>query len=350
MFDIDTMHASATPQQIEQRLLDDDYLIAILISNKFSGNLKQKADYISDNALVDFGVKDSIETTKPKVENAIEYFYQPALEQSFRASVEGALRSCIQVIENKLIVNTLYVAMSSEEMPEDLEKELLEAHTAIKAIPATKDDARSLPNATQHNVPAWTIFAMFFMVMSLGSSLVREKLNGSFVRLKTMPTNFLTALFSKQIVYMIVAIIQLVVIFSLGIWLFPTMDLPKLYLPSDLFALTIVSLLTAWCAVNYASAVGVLSETLEQANGYGAVSVVILAAIGGIMVPAFAMPPIFKYVMLLSPLHWCLEAYYGLFLEGGGILDIWSNVLFLVLITIALLAISIFGLKKKNLI
>ena len=41
-----------------------------------------------------------------------------------------------------------------------------------------------------------------------------------------------------------------------------------------------------------------------------------LAAIGGLMVPSFAMPQSFHLVMKLSPLHWCLEAYYGLFLEG----------------------------------
>ena len=59
-------------------------------------------------------------------------------------------------------------------------------------------------NATQHNVPAWTIFAMFFVVMSLGSSIVREKLSGSFIRLKTLPTNYFIALISKQITYLIV--------------------------------------------------------------------------------------------------------------------------------------------------
>ena len=50
--------------------------------------------------------------------------------------------------------------------------------------------ARITPNATQHNVPAWTIFAMFFIIMSLGGSVVREKVSGSFIRLKTLPTNY----------------------------------------------------------------------------------------------------------------------------------------------------------------
>jgi ABC-2 type transport system permease protein len=77
---------------------------------------------------------------------------------------------------------------------------------------------------------------------------------------------------------------------------------------------------------------------------------VILAAVGGLMVPDFAMPGSFHLAMTLSPLHWCLEAYYGLFLEGGGLKDVWANILPLFLIIAALQGLSFWGLKRKNLI
>ena len=112
---------------------------------------------------------------------------------------------------------------------------------AINEIPVSRDGSRNIPNATQHNIPAWTIFAMFFIVISLGSSVVREKLNGSFVRLKTLPTNYLVALFSKQITYLFVTLLQAAVIFSIGIWLFPSMGLPKLNFPADISGLFIVT-------------------------------------------------------------------------------------------------------------
>ena len=37
-----------------------------------------------------------------------------------------------------------------------------------------------------HNVPAWTIFAMFFVVISLAGSIVPEKLSGSFYTFKNL--------------------------------------------------------------------------------------------------------------------------------------------------------------------
>jgi len=49
-------------------------------------------------------------------------------------------------------------------------------------------------------------------------------------------------------------------------------------------------------------------------------------------------------------LHWCLEAYYGLFLEGGTLKDILMNIIPLLVITVVLQLIAIYGLKRKNLI
>jgi ABC-2 type transport system permease protein len=151
---------------------------------------------------------------------------------------------------------------------------------------------------------------MFFVVISLGSSVVREKLNGSFVRLKTLPTNYIVALLSKQITYLFVTLAQAAIIFSIGIWLFPSLGLPKLDLPADLAGLFLVSLICGWCAVSFAICIGIFAQTQEQANGIGAVSIVLLAAIGGLLVPSFAMPDSFKTIIKLSPLHWCLEAFY----------------------------------------
>jgi ABC-2 type transport system permease protein len=49
-------------------------------------------------------------------------------------------------------------------------------------------------------------------------------------------------------------------------------------------------------------------------------------------------------------LHWALEAYYGLFLEGGKLRDIWLNILSLLGFTAVIQLFTLYGLKKKNLI
>ena len=143
---------------------------------------------------------------------------------------------------------------------------------------------------------------------------------------------------------------QVVVIFSLGVWLFPLLGLPPLHLPSDLVSLFLVSLISGWCAVSYAICIGIFAKSQEQANGFGAVSVVILAALGGILVPSFAMPNSFHLLIQLSPLHWCLESFYELFLEGGNFGDVFKNILPIIGITLFIQAIAFLKLKKMQII
>lgn len=350
MFTFKTMDSQVGEKEIKAHMHENEILIALVVPDNFSQRIQAKAQGIAQKAL-----HDTSSTAKPVVNTPlsllpITLYYHPVLEESFRYSVNGALRSTLQIVEGREIVQYLYSSIYTEPLPADLEQDILANTIPIAEIPASKDGSRKVPNATQHNVPAWTVFAMFFIVISLGGGVVREKQSGSFIRLKTLPTNYLIALLSKQITYLIVTLVQVVVIFSLGIWLFPYIGLPKLSLPNDLLGLAVVSAISGWCAVSYAICIGTLAQTQEQANGFGAVSIIMLAAIGGILVPSFAMPSSFELAMKLSPLHWCLESFYGLFLEQGTFWDILASVAPLLLFILAIQSISLYSLKRKNLI
>jgi ABC-2 type transport system permease protein len=335
---------------ITGRMHQKEALLAIVIPADFSVKIETKAKIVTSEALNTFGLEgDKINPDSGNV-GPVSLYYQPVLQESFRRSVQGVLYSALQLIESKQILKTLYFSINEKPLPAKLENELLSNRIAINEIPVSLDGNRNIPNATQHNVPAWTLFAMFFVVISLGGSIVREKLSGSFTRLKTLPTNYFIALLSKQLTYLTVTMVQAVVIFAIGIWIFPFIGLPALNLPADILGLVFVSLICGRCAVSYAICIGVFAQTQEQANGFGAVSIVILSAIGGLMVPSFAMPGSFSTVMKLSPMHWCLEAYYGLFLEGGKLKDVLVNVIPLLLITVFIQAVTVLGLKLKKLI
>lgn len=350
MFQVKQVTPDVSDKDIAGRMHSKDAVIAIIIPADFSQKLKIKANETAKKALHNFGMQtDSLATDSSSIQ-PITLLYHPVLQESFRRSINGALRSALQVVQNKEILQSLYFALNEQPMPDSFEADLTANQVVINEIPVSRDGSRNIPNASQHNVPAWTVFAMFFIVISLGGSVVREKLNGSFIRLKTLPTNYLVALVSKQLTYLFVTFIQAAVVFSIGIWLFPSMGLPKLNLPPDLTGVVIVTLICGWCAVSYAILIGVFAKTQEQANGIGAVSIVLMAAVGGLLVPSFAMPESFQLVMKMSPLHWCLEAYYGLFLEGGSLKDVIVNIIPLLAITGVIQLITIYGLKRKNLI
>lgn len=346
-----SLSGAAAADLIHERIRHKDAFLGLVIPADFSARIAARAKSVTGKVQASFGLDSTVDAPDSQDSLPVSLYYDPVLQESFRRSAEGALYSALQLVESKQILRTLYYALNEKALPDSLERQLLNNRTRIDELPAvSRKDNRDLPNATQHNIPSWTIFAMFFVVLSLGSGIVREKRNGSFIRLKTLPTSYAVAIFSKQLTYLVVTLSQAVVIFALGAWLFPVIGLPPLHFPGDWAALIVVTLLCGWCAVSYAICIGVFAQTEEQANGFGAVSIVILAAVGGLMVPSFAMPGSFHLAMSLSPLHWCLEAYYGLFLEGGSLKDVWANILSLFLIIAALQGLSFWGLKRKNLI
>lgn len=341
--------ANESTNAIMARMQSKDALVGIVIPNGFSEKITATANDIARNALKNFDIlKDTNQPTATSV-YPLTLYYHPVLQESFRESVTGALKGALQLVQSRQIVSTLYLSLNEKRIPDSLENQIVSNQMPIDQIPVLRDGSKSIPNATQHNIPAWTIFAMFFIVISLGSSVVKEKQSGSFIRLKTLPTSYFTALLSKQITYLIVTLLQAATIFALGAWLFPLIGLPALNLPGDLTGLIIVSLICGWCAVSYAICIGVFSETQEQSNGFGAISIIMFAAIGGLLVPSFAMPASFRPVLNLSPLHWCLEAYYGLFLEGGRLKDVLMNILPLLCMIVFMQLIIFYGLKRKNL-
>ncbi|HEY9197470.1 MAG TPA: ABC transporter permease [Mucilaginibacter sp.] len=350
MFRVSEIAGALNPQRISDEMHNKDAMLAITIPAGFSSKIETKAKTSANKALKSFGLQgDSIKqmATSP---NPLILYYNPSIPESIRFSVNGAMTSALQIVESRETLRTLYLAINEKEMPQALEDEMLNGKAEMTQVPVSKNGAAKAPDATQHNVPAWTIFAMFFIIMSLGGSVVREKVSGSFIRLKTLPTNFAIGLISKQVTYLCVTLFQALIIFSLGLWLFPYINLPALNIPSDIFGLVVITVIVGYCAVSYAICVGVFAKTQEQANGFGAVSIVILSAIGGLMVPSFAMPGALKVISQLSPLHWCIQAYYGLFLEGAHLKDLVMNIIPLVGITIVFQVLTFFGLKRKNLI
>lgn len=351
MFALQKMPVGSNFESVKKQIQSKEALVGIVIPKGYTQSVISKAEHVSSQALVVLSADETSANSVQKNTDTIVLFYHPVLQKSFRQGVEAALQHVLQVVQSKYIVRQLYSAINENAaIPDSLEKQILTNDNPIVSISASKDSGRLVPNATQHNIPAWTVFAMFFIVISLGSNIVKEKTTGSFLRLKTMPTSLAVSIVSKQITYLVITILQAIIIFSIGRWGFPFMGLPALNFPYDIWGLFLVILISGLSATSFAAVVGIFSKTQEQSNGIGAISIVFFAAIGGLLVPSFAMPESFQFIMNFSPLHWSLEAFYGLFLEGGRLKDILINLAEILLIVAIFQFATWWGMKRLKLI
>ena len=149
--------------------------------------------------------------------------------------------------------------------------------------------------------------------------MVKEKSEGSIFRLHTMPSSFLLLINGKVVVYVFVCLIQFVLMLSVGLVFLPMLGLPTLALGNSILGILIITLATAFAATGYGVMVGTIATTEQQGAIMGALSILLLSAIGGVWVPTYVMPQTMRQLSAFSPLNWSLNSFYELFLRGGGV-------------------------------
>jgi ABC-2 type transport system permease protein len=187
------------------------------------------------------------------------------------------------------------------------------------------------PNPLQNNVPAFTLFAMFFIVIPLAGSILNEKNQGTYSRLRTLPVSYLNIMTAKITVFITVCILQFILLMLIGVYLMPMLsDLPSLDLRVGYASLFLALIASSLAATGFGIIVGTFASTHSQAATFGSVMVVILAILGGIFVPTYMMPEVLRKISIVSPLRWGTDAFLGVFARNEGIARIWPDLLLLI--------------------
>jgi ABC-2 type transport system permease protein len=192
------------------------------------------------------------------------------------------------------------------------------------------------------------MFAVFFIVISLSGNIIKEREDGSFTRLLTMPCPYWLYMLSKIIVYIVVCLLQLTMMFIMGKYILPLLGLPALAMGHSIVALVLMSVSASLAAIGYGIAIGKIATSNQQAAIFGSISVVILAAIGGVWIPTFVMPYTMQVISKLSPLNWGLTGFYDIFVRDGNWYSVLPESLALFLFFVLCSSIAIIYDKRKR--
>jgi ABC-2 type transport system permease protein len=337
-------------EETKKEIATGHFFIGIIIPENTSKKLREKSSARISKLLGSFSgdtsaVAEPLDTSKLKV----QLYFDPITKKSFKTTISNSIERIISQIEMQSMVSSLNEKMKESfplATPSKLE---LTPIVSLTEEYASYNNSTIIPNSVQHNVPAWTLFAMFFICIPLAGNIIRERDDGSAFRLLTMPGSYMIVILGKMLTYVIVSLIQFALMLCVGVFILPLLGLQELNIGNNLPMLFLVAFSSGLAATGFGLLVGTIATSHDQASLFGAVFVIILAAIGGIWVPTFVMPEVMKKIAVISPLNWGLEAFYGIFLRNFGFKEIFPEVAKLLLFFGASLGGSYLYQKYKRL-
>ncbi|EGZ46526.1 ABC transporter permease [Neisseria wadsworthii] len=183
----------------------------------------------------------------------------------------------------------------------------------------TESGAVEKPNAVQHSVPAWLIFGMFFIMIPLSNVMALERQTNTITRLRLAqaPAGVLVA--AKLLPYFLINQLQFVGMLLLGCYLLPVLGAPALVLSNTWWPYAVLSVAVSGAALGYALLISVSAKSTEHAVVLGGGGIILMAGLGGIMVPDYVMPETMQRLTWISPMAWGLKAFQELLLKQSGI-------------------------------
>jgi ABC-2 type transport system permease protein len=248
----------------------------------------------------------------------IRLVYDPALDHSVRAMVQGHVLLAMQTILIELARGEVKELVDRGDIPR-LSRSVIPQLTRFEDL-VTEEAAGGfiLPNPVQQGVPAWALFGMFFIVIPIAASQIRDRETGIFRRLLSFPVPRSSLLAGKLLAYLLINIVQFLLMFEAGTRLLPLITGSPMPIQFRATSLAAVTLASAAAATSYGLMVSSLARTAEQSSAFGSLSVVILAVLGGVMVPMFVMPPFMQAIAQVSPIYWGIEAYQDVILRQAA--------------------------------
>ena len=230
--------------------------------------------------------------TKP-----VEIQFDPVLDTGYKIAMRSLLTSL-----------TVEVVMDIDN---------LEGVVSNFLVEKTKPN-REFPSPLQQSVPAYAIFAMFFIAVPMSVGFLKEKTDGTLQRVFTYPVNASIVALGKVVPYYLINLIQFVLMLLVGVYLMPKIVGVPFQLGDHPWYLIPVTVIVAAAATGFGVGVAALARTAEQSSTLAATGAILMGVFGGIMVPHVVMPLVMKKLAMISPMYWAHQAYLDVFLRDAS--------------------------------
>lgn len=337
-----TESATASAAEARQWLIDGRYRFVVLVPDDATAQAERRLGEIMAKVPPELRMEQPVE---------LVVLADPALRSDYRKVLEGSMNLALHGVEMKLAREQLEQTMRATQgehyvaLP-DLEQSRL--FEPVRGETVTRAGSGPTPTSVQQNAPAWTLLAIFFLTVPLSVSFIREREQGSLVRLQTMTVPPWVVLGGKAVPYFVINLIQMASILAVSVHVLPLLGGDRLELGNAPLALLLIGASASLAAIGFGIAVAMYARTTEQATSFSSATVMIMAALGGILVPKAVMPPLMQEIAVLSPLSWGLDGFLDVFVRGGGVPQVLPEALSLLAFSAVCHAIAIMRYRNQS--
>ncbi|HRO43691.1 MAG TPA: ABC transporter permease [Flavipsychrobacter sp.] len=334
-----------TDAELKKQLQKGAYHVGIVIPKGATAEVANSANLIANNISKKLGLGGTMPARESRGNSYVRLYFDPVSKPTFRTSISFALDrfitySCSNILVQR--ISKLSKLAGDTASANDDFKKVFQGIGIREEVLNDKHNDKAHINSVQHNVPSWAIFGMFFIVIPIAGHMIREREDGSAVRIELIPNAFRLVAMGRILFYTIICSVQFWVMAAIGLWILPFLGLPSLYMGAHGWVLIPVSISIAYAATAFGYFTGALFKTTNQAMPFGAISIVILSAMGGLWVPVELLPSVMQKVAMISPLHWGLESVHHIILRNGNFGDVIKHIVFLLCFGSILWMISIY--------
>jgi ABC-2 type transport system permease protein len=190
-----------------------------------------------------------------------------------------------------------------------------EPSLTLERVFTSKRDA--LPSNFEQTVPGFSVMFTFWLSLFIAASIYGEKReHRTWRRALVAPVSRANILLSRTVAYVLIGVLQMTALFVLGRIFF------GLNLGDEPWALLAVFAATALVTTAFGIFMAAMITDFATLNSVVNLVVIVLAAVGGALIPLFLLPDWLQPFSRLTPQYWAMDASQRLILVGDGFVDV----------------------------
>ncbi|HEY6101345.1 MAG TPA: ABC transporter permease [Anaeromyxobacter sp.] len=210
----------------------------------------------------------------------------------------------------------------------------IEAAPRIAYNPALKTPPFMIPG-----IAAMLLLVVTTIVTAMGLS--REREMGTLEQVLVTPIRPLFLLVGKMAPFVVIGLVDIALLLAVGTWLF---DVP---IRGTLPVLLVGTLLYLMTTLGVGLLISTVSTTQQQSFLGGFLFILPAMLLSGIMTPIRAMPGWLQAITRVNPVRYYAEVMRTTLLRGGGFGDVWMQLLALLVLGGAILALATLRFHKR---